>query len=177
MHLMVEEFLADSMNALVFAPGRDGRPVARIGRIVVLPAHGERVQIGAPYRPARLIDRGRFLLAVGLRPSAWPRSATVRDGHAVGVAPQATNATAPFKVPLAEPVPDGTPVFGDFTENGGRVVFCPARCACGQFAAKWVAGRPMCPACADAWWQSRPIPANDRDGGGFAFCHDVEGDE
>lgn len=177
MKLIVGDFLGSSFHGLVFEPGRDGKPIARLGRLIVLPARGERVQVGAPYRPERLIDRDRFLIAAGLRPLGWPRSAVAREGHAVGTVPQALNVNTHFRVPLTEPVPDGVRLFGDFVEEGGRIMFAPTRCACGAFASGWVAGRPMCPACAEEWWKNRPIPANDRDGGGGAFFHDFEGDE
>ena len=170
-------FLRYNFTALVFRPGRDGRPIARIGRLVVFPGRGEIVQLGAPYRPERFVDRERYAVAIGLRPFDQPLFATVRDGVARGRVRSSRDGHAEFELPTS--LPDHEFMVGKVERVGTALVFAAYPCArCGGMAVHEVGLKPICEACYLQWKENLIPPENGPDpfGEDVGYCHLFEED-
>lgn len=173
-------FLRYNFTALVFRPGRDGRPIARIGRLVVFPGRGEIVQLGAPYRPERFVDRERYAVAIGLRPVTRSLTATVRGGVARGFISVLPWTTVEFELPARVPDTD-TPMVGRVQREHGALVFAAYPCSrCGEMAVHEIgAGAEyLCEPCYREWKENLVPPENGPNpfGEDISYAHSFEGD-
>jgi len=136
MNFVVESFMANQQEFILFR--RDPKGIAaRMGRMLVLPArNGLLPPIGVPIRPTRIEDKGRFLVAHG----PWvlpdrPWLATVMDGGRVTVHARpvgvnfAEKLALPVEPSVAGRLPVGLTVWGKLVLVDGQAVFVPHFCS------------------------------------------------